>query len=118
MYFVIPAYQLRLSGGGTKSVVEVKHLDVWGTICPNGFDDQDAKVICRELGYRDGFSYYQHEFTTGERKTLPWLSNLNCSGAEGYLARCGNIRWGDVRNCSKDTKAAVYCMENASKSYT
>lgn len=94
-------------------MVEVRHLDVWGTICPEGFDDRDAKVLCRELGLKNGFAYYKydHRFKAGE--TLPWLSHLNCTGSEGYLARCGNIRWGDVRDCSVATKAAVYCAENA-----
>ncbi|XP_033749618.1 deleted in malignant brain tumors 1 protein-like isoform X1 [Pecten maximus] len=105
-------YDLRLTEG-VMGAVEVRHLDVWGTICPEGFDDRDAKVLCREMNYRDGFSYYRHEFNSGPRKSLPWLSNLNCSSSEGYLARCGNLRWGDVRNCSLNTKAAVYCTSDS-----
>lgn len=92
-------------------MVAVRHLDVWGSICTNGFDDMDAQVICREKGFQGGFAYYQHEYVSGNRKNLPWLSYLNCTGSEGYLARCGNIRWGDVRDCSRDTKAAVYCHD-------
>lgn len=95
-------------------MVQVRHLNVWGSICSDGFDNKDAKVVCRELGYQDGFSYYEHDFTR-RRLSLPWLSNLNCTGNEGYIARCGNIRWGNVGNCSQDTKAAVYCLENASE---
>lgn len=105
------AYELRLSEDN-KGVVQVRHLNVWGSICSDGFDNKDAKVVCRELGYQDGFSYYEHDFTR-RRLSLPWLSNLNCTGNEGYIARCGNIRWGNVGNCSQDTKAAVYCLENA-----
>ncbi|XP_052098351.1 deleted in malignant brain tumors 1 protein-like [Mytilus californianus] len=105
------AYELRLSSEN-QGVVSVRHLDVWGSICTNGFDDNDAKVICREKGFQGGFAYYQHEFVSGNRQNLPWLSYLNCTGSEGYLARCGNIRWGDVRDCSTDTMAAVYCHDN------
>ena len=25
---------------------------VWGTICHNGWNDDDATVVCRQLGYR------------------------------------------------------------------
>lgn len=110
---IVSAYELRLSEDN-KGVVQVRHLNVWGSICSDGFDNKDAKVVCRELGYQDGFSYYEHDFTR-RRLSLPWLSNLNCTGNEGYIARCGNIRWGNVGNCSQDTKAAVYCLENASE---
>lgn len=31
--------------------VEVYHEDQWGTICNDGFTVQNAKVICRMLGF-------------------------------------------------------------------
>lgn len=31
--------------------VEVCINGIWGTICSDFFDDADAKVVCRELGY-------------------------------------------------------------------
>ncbi len=31
--------------------VEICFNDVWGTICNNGWDAQDARVVCRELGF-------------------------------------------------------------------
>ncbi len=29
-------------------------LDGWGTICNTKFDNQDAKVACRMMGFNDG----------------------------------------------------------------
>ena len=40
-------------GGDTEydGRVEVCYGDVWGSICPNSWDNNVAKVVCRQLGY-------------------------------------------------------------------
>ena len=43
---------IRLAGGNTadNGRVEICVGGAWGTICSNGFDNNDARVMCRQLG--------------------------------------------------------------------
>ncbi len=47
----IESVNIRLMNGDMDSGrVEVFHNGQWGTICDDGFSQNDAKVICRMLG--------------------------------------------------------------------
>ena len=58
LYVVFVVYvgddaKVRLVGGSvaTEGRVEINQGYGWGTLCDNGFDDREARVICRMLGY-------------------------------------------------------------------
>ena len=45
---------IRLQGGNTTSGrVEICHDNIFGTICDDFWDNSDAKVACRQLGFPD-----------------------------------------------------------------
>ena len=35
----------------SEGLVYVQHAGIWGTVCSENFDDHDARVICKELGF-------------------------------------------------------------------
>ena len=47
------SFQVRLVGGSSSSEgrVEIKVAGVWGTVCDNNWGDNDANVVCRQLGF-------------------------------------------------------------------
>jgi hypothetical protein len=50
-----------LAGDGVKSGrVELKHNGVWGTVCTRDWDDTDASVLCKSLGYEGGGTAVVH----------------------------------------------------------
>ena len=128
---------LRLVGGRSSNEgrVEVCINGMWGTVCDGGWDNNDATVVCRQLGFPVGVSGsgiqnmiayfynlcslscysflvtsalygYQHNFGRG---TGPiFLYGLRCTSSESSLLNCSHsgIRF---NWCSHYSDAGVVC---------
>ncbi|XP_019646758.1 PREDICTED: neurotrypsin-like [Branchiostoma belcheri] len=100
---------IRLAGGQTppEGRVEVRAgYGDWGTVCDDGFDDRDAQVVCRQLGFVNGVATQGKDYPGGTGEI--WLNHLNCDGSESSLADCGITKWGG-HDCTHKEDAAVIC---------
>ena len=50
---------VRLAGGTYTNlgIIEICVNNTWGTVCDNGFDNNAARVACRQLGHSSGNIY-------------------------------------------------------------
>ena len=53
--------------------VQICHNQDWGTVCANGWNDMDAIVVCRQLGFSD-----QGELSVHDAHAL-WISYYSIS---------------------------------------
>ena len=102
---------IRLVGGSSynEGRVEVNYNGEWGTVCDDGWDDTDAGVVCRQLGFgSSGTAIGSAAFGQGSGSI--WLDGVSCSGNELALAACGHLGVGITRNCSHLSDAGIRCI--------
>ncbi|KAL6460162.1 hypothetical protein MHYP_G00319210 [Metynnis hypsauchen] len=87
--------------------VEVFHEENWSTVCDADFDQQDAEVVCRELGC--GFPMKvlgAAAFGRGEGQV--WSEELQCRGNESQIHFCPTSS-SLKHNCSHDRDVGLVC---------
>ena len=87
--------------------MEVCYNGTWGTVCGNNWDINDARVVCRQLGFRYALNAYRNaRYGQGTGPIL--LDRVNCLGSESSLFSCGHRRLGN-HNCRHSRDASVRC---------
>ncbi|KAI4896469.1 hypothetical protein NFI96_008001 [Prochilodus magdalenae] len=87
--------------------VEVLHGESWYTVCDADFDQQDAEVVCRELGCGlpvEGLG----GATFGRGEGQVWSEELQCRGNESQIHSCPTSS-SLKHNCSHDSDVGLVC---------
>ena len=87
--------------------VEIFNQGVWGTVCDTYWDDKDAEVACRQLGYNSGGTALGGAHH-GRGSGPVWLDKVACLGSEESLTDCKNSGLGRT-SCSHSKDASVQC---------
>uniref|UniRef100_A0A8C9R5F8 Neurotrypsin n=1 Tax=Scleropages formosus TaxID=113540 RepID=A0A8C9R5F8_SCLFO len=100
---------VRLVAGETRREgrVEVFLNGQWGSVCDDGWDDLNAAVVCRQLGFV-GVSKARSLAYFGEGRGPIHLDNVRCSGKEAALGECPAEGPG-THDCRHSEDAGVIC---------
>ena len=107
----VPSVRLVDGGGSNQGRVEVYFNNEWGTVCDDSWDDNDAEVVCRQLGLpiEGARAYGKAHFGQGLGNIL--LDEVQCTGSEIALSKCAHDGW-ERDNCSPHEDAGVFCSGN------
>jgi len=101
---------VRLVGGSSYSEgrVEVNYNGEWGTVCNDGWNDINAGVVCRQMGFgSSGMSIGSSSF--GQISGLSLLADVKCNGTETSLVDCEHYGVNITRNCNSLETVGVNC---------
>ena len=113
MFYVRTVVRLVYGRTINQGRVEVYYNGQWGTVCDDGWDLNDAQVVCRELNYGQALHAIPESFY-GQATGRIWLDNVNCVGSESSIRSCSHRGWG-IEDCSHAEDAGVYCSTTGIK---
>ncbi|KAM6932171.1 scavenger receptor cysteine-rich type 1 protein M130-like [Lycodopsis pacificus] len=88
--------------------LEVKSNQWWSSVCEDDFDQQDAEVVCRELGC--GAPSVLQGALYGEVEAPMWTKEFQCGGHESALLDCRSSS-SDRNTCSPGKAVGLTCLE-------
>uniref|UniRef100_A0AAY5EM68 SRCR domain-containing protein n=1 Tax=Electrophorus electricus TaxID=8005 RepID=A0AAY5EM68_ELEEL len=99
-----------VSGPHCSGRVEVLLGKTWTTVCDADFDQQDAEVVCRELGCGPLVEVLgAAAFGRGEGQV--WTEELQCRGNESEIYSCETTS-PLQHNCSHDNDVGLICSDS------
>ena len=91
-----------------EGTVEVCIGGRYGTVCDDHWDELDATVVCRQLGYSGEAVALKRAFFGSSPSRPIHLDNVRCNGSESSLLNCTANEVG-INNCDHSEDAGVRC---------
>jgi len=104
--------------------VEMRYQGIWGTLCMKGTNRKAAKVICREIGYKDGewknpekeagkdfCKSFNGEDHCGSETSVLFLANIKCHKEDDKFKKCEKTLT-DPNVCGHEFDAIINCFNN------
>ncbi|XP_055082863.1 deleted in malignant brain tumors 1 protein [Periophthalmus magnuspinnatus] len=87
--------------------VEIMYLGNWGTVCDDGWQLDNAVVVCKQLQCGSAVAALS-QAAYGAGVGQIWLDNVQCRGTEAGLSFCSHLGIAQ-HNCNHNEDAAVIC---------
>jgi len=78
-------------------------------VCDDGWDDTDAEVVCRELGFSGGYATTESKYGDVNLERQSGFDDVRCNGYESSLVDCRHESYDD---CGDSEGAGVVCYED------
>jgi hypothetical protein len=104
-----------------KGRLEIRSQGVWGTVCAAGLENSAAKIICKQIGYKEGKFINPHEIKgrgfcsnyegvnyCGVDAAPILFSHLNCQGNEETIIDCYR-KMADKSFCTHQYDTLIEC---------
>ena len=75
-------------------------------VCDDEWDDNDAEVVCRELGFDGGYATTESKYGRVDLNTQACFDEVKCRGSESSLLDCRHESQDD---CGDQEGAGVVC---------
>ena len=113
MLYLETRFGLRLVDGPSENEgrLEVQISGVWGTVCDDLWNYDDADVACRQLGF-SGASIPDISPSIPGTGLPILLDDVNCDGSEAFIWDCPNKGIGE-HNCVHNEDVHLLCIPNS-----
>ena len=109
--YLFISFSVRLKSRGRTDVgtVEIRLNEGWVEVCDQGWDDQDAKVLCHDMGFKDGVAMCCSKLGVDQSDSSPnkAFTQFKCLGHEQNLFQCPNTTL--RTKCASEHRASAIC---------